>query len=1234
MLKKLFLLVFAFSCLIAGNTQELRKQALDNTVEAIKFAENNFEASGKILYFDLNEQIVTETAVSGNNFKSNEPSFPVVAPFAVDNDASAEITWSEPAGGVYSNFRFDSGIAGGQLGFSGEMPRGVVGTCHRVNAEIEKIQWFLTNQPLIKPTHVNIYIFDLDELGQPTNNILYSAYNVPTTVMEWCEYQLSRAVLAPNGFFMALSRPSGSNLALGTTVPTEEYPFQPNTHFFSPDYETANFIAVTTTLYNVNIMIRSEGYILNESAEFPQPSNYRVYRLLDGDQNNETAWTTLNANVSGLSYTDNGWESLNEGYYRWAIKAEYAEETSVPRFTNVLPKGKEFNYTVNLTTNTGDPVAGAIIILTNQDGISEHVYTQTATNAAVNFTKVWKGTYNILIKLKNFVTYLAKDVIIEAQGLSHNAELIESVYPVINPTVEIIGNDAVLSWEEPQLNQWIKQCRNDEIAWRFGWSEEGGNNMTAAIRFLPSDLATMGIISGYQISKIALGTGSHLWAVNVMDIRIWEGGTSVLDAGRLVYTQPVTNYASFTEEAFNIVELTTPFTIDASKELRIGYRLINTAGYPFGADNGPNVSLKGALFQCPTINQGQWFDIKIGFNYDWNFSIKALVTDVNLTEVGALTYIDSKTSFPKQENNSGKSLLGYKVYRLTAGQPQSQWTLLSDNVTELSFIDNDWSSLPYGLYQWAVKAKYSSGDAEAMLTDIVAKDMEVEYTVKVTSNSNDPVVDAVVTLTNISGNPNHVYRKTVTDNENLIFDAVWRGTYDISVKLAGFQPYSVKNVVINQQGTHNAELIEILYPVQSLKAEKEDDEIFISWEEPSSFIKTVFRYDSGICNGQLGFNGYAPNGVIGSCHRVNAELLKIQWFLTDEAEPASHVDIYIFALNAQGRPTNTIIYSALMVPTTILEWNEYEFPVPVQTPNGFFMALARPTGSFLSLGTTLPNSEYPFIQNTQYFNANYTQQNFATLESNGMYINLMLRAEGYIFDSKAGFGFPQKSLQSYTIYRLNEAQPETAWTLLSDVVTDINYTDRVSDMIISGRYQWAVKANYTSGKSAAQLTNPPIYIFVPGHTVTFNVFNSKTFEPITDAIIIFDGDEMSYVIENVNIGVYEWTVFKTGFYTQYGTLNMTGENTTIDVPLVEKNESIDSDSFAGVILYPNPFKNEIFVIGDYSVTSVQITNSTGQILKNIMFNGKTIATEDLSRGVYFVTIECVNGKKTVFKMIK
>jgi hypothetical protein len=174
---------------------------------------------------------------------------------------------------------------------------------------------------------------------------------------------------------------------------------------------------------------------------------------------------------------------------------------------------------------------------------------------------------------------------------------------------------------------WLKWCVNDDVAGRVGWSETAGENMTAAMRFTPADLAALGIVSGQEINKVALGLGTELAFINTMEIRIWEGGTSVTDPGTLVYTFPLTGpFSSYPENAITEFEIT-PYEIDASKELRIGWNLVNTKGYPFGRDSGPTVSGKGFLIHCATSPVSGWADAATLLGVSANWVLKAWVTE-------------------------------------------------------------------------------------------------------------------------------------------------------------------------------------------------------------------------------------------------------------------------------------------------------------------------------------------------------------------------------------------------------------------------------------------------------------------------------------------------------------------------------------------------------------------------------------------------------------------------------
>lgn len=291
-------------------------------------------------------------------------------------------------------------------------------------------------------------------------------------------------------------------------------------------------------------------------------------------------------------------------------------------------------------------------------------------------------------------------------------------------------------------------------------------------------------------------------------------------------------------------------------------------------------------------------------------------------------------------------------------------------------------------------------------------------------------------------------------------------TYQIQATIKGYETYSA-DIEVNTNTTHNIALVEIPYPVFNPVAEIVNNAAVIKWDAPQDPV--TFRYDNGICTGQLGFQGAAPNGVMGSCHRENALLTKMSWYLTNEAGSHTEVNLFIFDLDAEGQPTSKILFSALDVPTKVLEWSEYEFPQLVAAPNGFFVAMSHNT-TFLALGTTTQDDEYPFVKGVHFYNANYSEGEFATIESAGFTVNFMLRAEGYKA-GKASVG-KTKLAKGYAIYRLVDGAPETSWEELSGNSTETTYTDTEWNTLPEGAYRYAVKVVYSGGiLSEASLSN-------------------------------------------------------------------------------------------------------------------------------------------------------------------
>lgn len=67
---------------------------------------------------------------------------------------------------------------------------------------------------------------------------------------------------------------------------------------------------------------------------------YKVWRLLAADQGNESTWISLTTDpITDITFTDNAWQPLPAGIYKYAVKAAYTNAVlSTPAFSNELTK--------------------------------------------------------------------------------------------------------------------------------------------------------------------------------------------------------------------------------------------------------------------------------------------------------------------------------------------------------------------------------------------------------------------------------------------------------------------------------------------------------------------------------------------------------------------------------------------------------------------------------------------------------------------------------------------------------------------------------------------------------------------------------------------------------------------------------------------------------------------------------------------------------------------------------
>jgi len=233
--------------------------------------------------------------------------------------------------------------------------------------------------------------------------------------------------------------------------------------------------------------------------------------------------------------------------------------------------------------------------------------------------------------------------------------------------------------ETPGLPEKSDSSRDGWLTWSGNPYDGIGTNSIAEFivtaRFTAADLASNSITQGSKITKIAL-VPQTLYYINAITLCIYQGGSSPTNPGSLVYQQPVSQ--SLTENVYNEIALTTPYTINTTQELWIGYYVQTYGGYPAGCDAGPRVPDKGDLI---FINN-TWTDLYTATNYksNANWNIRAYVV-----------------------TGGGPSQCKYNVYR--------DGTVIASNISETSYLDKGFS--PYDRHTWSVKVACAGGGESA-----------------------------------------------------------------------------------------------------------------------------------------------------------------------------------------------------------------------------------------------------------------------------------------------------------------------------------------------------------------------------------------------------------------------------------------------------------------------------------------------------------------------------------------
>jgi hypothetical protein len=733
-------------------------------------------------YTENNIEILDTTVL---DVQINEILFPpsnVVAEINQDTN-NADLIWNASGGGALTEFRYDDGVSTGQLGSTGGTNTTVLGAAHRRDAEIHEVSWMTTAEGGPHNT-VNLFIFGLTAAGMPNgSDILYQSMNVPNIDLEWNVYELPDPVEAPNGFLVGLSYAGFLGLATDDGI-GDPWEFVPNTQFFTGDYTGNVWSAIEEFDFNVSYLLRAYGYDYGEitrSADYvstKQTSNiarttrdrvelsagntarilqtdapvynsarnsaltrlgvidravrddraiegFVVYRFLSQNQDNENLWSELSTITTpdDTTYTDTEWSTLDPGVYMYAVKAVYTGNTlSTPAFSNTLENSMSAMVTINLTTNSGDSVTGAVVTLTNNDMDPNHVYTMTAPASGILvFPNVWHGTYMIEAHLAGFDEHIEHNVEIMSDTFMHNVELIESLHPVVELTYEVVDNNVTLDWYAPGTTfgeYWDVDFEDNQLP--DGWVSSGVNTDTSGP--LPG-FWTVNDHSSADYSPIGQYHAGLWWSYNNQDEWLKSPEFNCPPEAELVYWtvgyRGSTNADHYYVKVSNDGGSTWTVLQDLSAMTGAWNYYATPMTVSLAAYSGQDIMIAWNAVDGPT-NDGLWY---VWFVDDISIAdITFRATDLVRESKGIVQ--PTRNTRAVNERESQRALLGYKVMR--------DDVVLVEELSETTFTD---SNVPGGTYVYSVIAQYTTGESDELQTDqitIISTDEDIIVTPQVT----------------------------------------------------------------------------------------------------------------------------------------------------------------------------------------------------------------------------------------------------------------------------------------------------------------------------------------------------------------------------------------------------------------------------------------------------------------------------------------------------------------------
>lgn len=546
---------------------------------------------------------------------------------------------------------------------------------------------------------------------------------------------------------------------------------------------------------------------------------------------------------------------LEAGTYTFGVSAQFDEgESEIVTIEEIEILGMSGIEGTVTDYSTGDPIEGASISISGMYNEQTLEY-DTTTNADGEYSVELpvvpdEDSYTVSVNASEYEGQTVEDVSpVAAEYTVLDFELGEFPLPVSNvvATESEDESQATITWDEPSgypsyEMYWDDGTPENATGWNSGF--EGNMN---AVKFTPQ-----GYPATIKSAKIHIYDGS--WPsgdiLSPMEVVIFDddgsGGLPGTELGVVEVTPTDYNWVEIDLSSLNVSINEGSFYI-ANRQISVWPDAPPTAidetnpqglSYAYSDGSWGTASYDHFMIRA-TVAGPQGTQL---MNYDGQVvNIKETVSDgalaINPTSGKEPGTYELNAPTIKQVSDAPKNtreVQTYEVYRFTEDDADNMdnWTLLADDVTETEYVDSDWNSLEYGVYQFAVKAIYPITESTPAYSNLLPNNMFAQAVVIVSTNNEESPEGATVKFEHME--VDSTYEATVPASGTVEFPEVWKGEHMLTVTKEGFEPHFQEVVIDETYFIEEVMLREAFAVPENLMAEKDCKDVHLSWEEGST----------------------------------------------------------------------------------------------------------------------------------------------------------------------------------------------------------------------------------------------------------------------------------------------------------------------------------------------------------------------------------------------------------------